>query len=430
MLTHEENELLTRTGPGTPGGAFMRSYWLPVALSSELPALEAAPLARRILSEDLVLFRDDAGRPGLLGLLCSHRCSDLSYARIEDGGLRCLYHGWLYDVNGKVLEMPAEPPNSTYKDRVRHTAYPCVERGGLIFAYLGPGEPPLLPDYEFLSVPPDHRGLARSFLHCNWLQSLEGEIDPSHLSYLHRPLGKKDTRPVPGSSTPADEFYKLDIHPKLEAERTDYGLRCFSVRYAGPGERYLRITNFVLPCAGFIVGNEGRIGEGFNAHWHVPIDDHTHMRIDYSFNRVKPIDNAAHERQWASELRPDGFLVRNAENRYLQDRQAMKTVNFTGMGDYFPAHDAYATETPGPIHDRSREHLGTGDVCIIQARKLLLELIADVQAGREPSHVLRDPARNDMRDIAVVSAVIPESLDYRTSWREAVRTLLPAGGER
>jgi phthalate 4,5-dioxygenase oxygenase subunit len=423
-VTKDEQDLLTHTGPDTPGGAFMRHYWHPVALCSELPA-GARPIARRILGEDLVLFRDDAGRAGLLGLLCSHRCADLSYGRVEDGGLRCLYHGWLFDVTGNVLEMPAEPPASTYKDKVHHTAYPCVEKGGLIFAYLGSGEPPVLPNYEFLDAPEERRSIARSFLNCNWLQALEGEIDPSHLSYLHRPIGKKDNRPVPGGSKPADEFYKTDVHPKLDVERTDFGLRCFSVRNAGPGERYLRITNYVLPCGGAIVGNEGRVGEGYGFHFHIPVDDSHHLRIDYVFNRVRAIDKAAVEARQQSEIRPDGYLVRNASNRYLQDPHAMEVSNFTGMGEYFPAHDAFATESPGPIHDRSREHLGTGDVCIIAARKLLVDAVRAVERGEVPPHVLRDVTRNDMSDIAVVSAVIPDTLDYRTSWREAVKTLLP-----
>jgi phthalate 4,5-dioxygenase oxygenase subunit len=425
MSTSEENELLTRTGPGTPGGDFMRCYWHPVGLSSELPA-DGEPIPRRILGEDLVLFRDDRGRPGLLGLLCSHRCADLSYGRVEDGGLRCLYHGWLYDIEGNVLEMPAEPESSTYRRRVRHPAYPCIEKGGLIFAYLGPGEPPLLPNYEFLEAPEERRSLARSFVNCNWLQSLEGEIDPSHLSYLHRRFDKNDRRPVPGGNRPADEFYKVDVHPKLEVERTAYGLRCFAVRSVGPGERYLRITNFVLPHGGAIVGNEGRVGEGYSFHFHVPVDDTHHLRIDYTFNRLRPIDKERLEAQIRSEIRPDGYLVRNASNRYLQDRRLQKTVNFTGMGDYFPAHDAFATESAGPIHDRTREHLGTSDLCIIQARRLLLDAIRAVQRGESPPHVIRDPVANDMSELAVVSVVIPDTLDYRTSWRDAIKRLSPA----
>jgi len=429
MLSPEENALLTQTGPQTPGGEFMRRYWHPVALGDELPP-GAAPLPRRILGEDLVLFRDDAGRVGLLGLLCSHRCADLSYGRIEGGGLRCLYHGWLFDVSGKVLEMPAEPEASTYKEKVRHPAYPCVEKGGLIFAYLGAGEPPLLPAYEFLAFPEEHRLLARSFLSCNWLQGVEGEIDPSHLSYLHVPLERKDTRPVPGGTKAADELYKADVHPKLEMEETHYGMRCFSVRRVGSGEQYLRITNFILPHMSAIVGNEGRIGEGYNAHWHVPVDDTHHLRIDYVFNRVRPLDKAPAAALAAKEIRPDGYLVRNAANRYLQDREAMKTKTFSGMGDYFPAQDAFAVESQGPVHDRSREHLGTSDVCVINARKLLLEAIRSVARGEDPPHVIRSAAENDMSDIAVISAIVPAEMDYRNGWREAVKAQLPAYASR
>src|SRR5216684_1591436 len=149
MLTKEQNDLLTQTGPGTPGGALLRCYWQPVALAEELPP-GGAPLPVRVLGEELVLFRDDQGRPGLLGLHCSHRGADLSYGRVEAGGLRCLYHGWLYDAAGRCLEQPGEPAGSTFHERIRQTAYPCVERGGLILAYLGPGEAPLPPDYEFL----------------------------------------------------------------------------------------------------------------------------------------------------------------------------------------------------------------------------------------------------------------------------------------
>src|SRR5438067_7297493 len=165
MLTKEENALLTQTGPGTPCGALMRRYWQPVALAEELPS-GGAPLPVRILSEELVLFRDEEGQPGLLGLHCPHRGADLSYGRLEDGGLRCLYHGWLYDRAGRCLEQPGEPAGSTFHDRIRHTAYPCVEAAGLIFAYLGPGEPPLLPAYEALTVPDANRFVIKYYHEC------------------------------------------------------------------------------------------------------------------------------------------------------------------------------------------------------------------------------------------------------------------------
>src|SRR5579871_5386395 len=155
MLTKEDNEILTRTDPGQPAGEWMRRYWLPAALAEELPQ-GGTPLPVRMLGEDLVLFRGEQGRPGLLAIHCSHRGADLSYGRLEDGGLRCIYHGWLYDRDGNCLDQPGEPAGSTYHDKIHQLAYPCVERAGAIFAYLGPGEPPEFPNYEFFTLPDEH----------------------------------------------------------------------------------------------------------------------------------------------------------------------------------------------------------------------------------------------------------------------------------
>ena len=207
MLTQEENQLLTQTGPGTPGGDLFRRYWHPVAMSEELPA-EGAPLNVRILSEELVLFRDDQGRPGLLGLHCAHRGTDLSYGRCEDGGLRCVYHGWLYDIHGRCLEQPGEPRGSQYYKEIRHLSYPCQEAGGLIFTYMGPDEPPLLPAYEWLSVPEERREILKMFYDCNYLQGNEGNPDPAHLSFLHR----ANTPILPGQAMPASyDFVSMEI---------------------------------------------------------------------------------------------------------------------------------------------------------------------------------------------------------------------------
>src|SRR6516162_10900321 len=170
MLAQEENRRITLTGPDSPGGALMRCYWHPIALADELGA---APMPIRILGEELVLFRDDRGRLGLLGLYCSHRCADLSYGRVEDGGLRCLYHGWLYDICGRVLEQPGERGGGANRGDIRQRSHPCQEAGGVIFAYMGPGEAPLLPAYDFLTVPEERRTVTKVFHHCNYLQSNE-----------------------------------------------------------------------------------------------------------------------------------------------------------------------------------------------------------------------------------------------------------------
>jgi phthalate 4,5-dioxygenase len=419
MLTKDENRLITLTGPGTPCGALMRCYWHPVALSDELPS-GAAPVPIKILGEDLVLFRDERGRPGLLGLYCSHRCADLSYGRIEDGGLRCLYHGWLYDIDGRCLEQPAEPPESRYKDEIRHLAYPLIERAGLLFAYMGKGEPPLLPNYEFLMATPDHRYLQKTFMECNYLQALEGDIDPAHLSFLHRslrrPAGRMDARTVPGSDKPATVFLREDGRPTLETECTDFGVRNYAIRNAGDGRRYVRINNFIMPNKVAAIGNEGRAGEGYTVHWHVPIDDETHVQFDFFFNRVRPVARERYEQERATEMVENRYR-RNKRNRYLQDRERMKTDNFSGMGDHYALHDTFAAETPGPIHDRSREHLGSTDLSIVAARRQLLAAIASVQTGRDPVHVIRDSAHDDMSHIVVVSEVISPDVDPKDMWK-------------
>ena len=193
MLTREENDLLTQTDPGKPCGELLRRYWQPAALSEELPP-GGPPIPLRLFGEDLVMFRDDTGSVGLLGLHCSHRGTDLSYGRIEDGGLRCIYHGWLYDVQGECLETPGEPAGSRLREGVRHPAYPCQEAGDVIFTYMGPGEPPLLPNYEVLSVPPEHRFVTKIFLECNYLQGLEGNMDSVHVQFLHRRLSSRRTQ--------------------------------------------------------------------------------------------------------------------------------------------------------------------------------------------------------------------------------------------
>src|SRR5262245_6440616 len=239
MISAEENNLLTQIGPGTLCGNLLRRYWQPVALAEELPE-GGAPLKVKILGEELVLFRDDQGRLGLIRLHCSHRGTDLSYGRIEDGGLRCLYHGWLYDVCGRVLEQPGEPGGGAHRQEIRHPAYPCQESGGIILAYMGPGEPPLLPNYEFLTAPKEYRTATKIFEACNYLQGNEGNIDPVHLSFLHQCLDEAQIarrRMVPGSKSSDNTLLGEDIMPTIEVEITDFGLRIYTLRSAARDKR-------------------------------------------------------------------------------------------------------------------------------------------------------------------------------------------------
>jgi phthalate 4,5-dioxygenase len=412
MMTQEENNLLTRIGPRTPGGELLRRYWQPVALAEELPA-EGAPVKVKILGEELVLFRDDNGRTGLLGLHCSHRGTDLSYGRVEDGGLRCLYHGWLYDICGRVIEQPGEPGGGANRHEIRHLAYPCQEAGGLIFAYMGPGEPPLLPNYEFLAVPAERRAATKIFYACSYLQGNEGNIDPVHLSFLHRFLQEEQVplqRIVRGSEATDNTLLGKDIAPTIEVELMDFGLRIYSTRKSGADKTYLRITSFIFPNLAAFGGST--IGEGYSVHWHVPIDDTSHWKYVLMFSRERPIADELRNKSRA-ELTPDYRLSRNEASRYRQDRDSMKTKTFTGMGFNFQAHDAFATESQGPIQDRTREHPVSSDKAIIAARKLLLSGIKDVKEGREPPHVIRDPRLNRFPNIIVHSELIPASTDWK-----------------
>lgn len=418
MIPQEENNLLIQTSPGTPCGELMRRYWQPVALTPQLPR-GGNPISVRILSEDLVLFRDDQGHSGLLGIHCSHRGTDLSYGRVENGGLRCLYHGWLYDVCGRVLEQPGEPEGGTNRQSINHLAYPCQEAGGTIFGYMGPGEPPLLPDYEFLAVPEEQRTLTKILVNCNYLQANEGNIDPVHLSFLHQKLEEAEKDPrriVPGSDSSDNSLLAKDIAPTIEVDVTDFGLRIYAIRKSGPASCYLRVTNFILPNLAAIGGST--VAEGYSVHWHVPIDDARHWKYIFMFSRERALDPELRNKNTA-ETTPDYRLSRNETNRYQQDRASMRTKSFTGMGFNFQAHDAFATESQGAIQDRTAENLVSSDKAIVAARKLLLNAISDVKAGREPQHVIRDPNLNRFPHLIVHSELVPASTD----WKQYIKKL-------
>jgi phthalate 4,5-dioxygenase len=418
-MLKEETELLTRTGPGTPCGELMRRYWQPAALSEELP-VGGAPLPLRLLGEDLVLFRDPSpgpsgGQPGLLGLHCSHRGADLSYGRLEDGGLRCIYHGWLYDRQGRCLEQPGEPGGSTFHERIRHRAYPCIERNGAIFAYLGPGDPPEFPNYEFLTAPPESAYVSKCFHECSYLQANEGSIDLVHLSFLHyMRYGDSNGRPP----EPISHQGAAPFQEKAEIDLTPYGVRTGVLRPAGdPAHKRLSAIEFVLPNFTAFSANverdpTGPLGYGVN--WHVPIDDTHHWKYQFIFRRGGSIDlEHARDRSEMVDYQP----VRNLGNRFLQDRTEMEFETYTGLGKDFAVHDKWATESQGPIQDHTAEHLGAVDVAVMMTRKLLLKAIHDLESGREPANVIRDPARNSL-PITTCSVIVPASTDWKQFCRD------------
>ncbi|HEX9442678.1 MAG TPA: Rieske 2Fe-2S domain-containing protein [Candidatus Binatia bacterium] len=417
MITQEENQLLTRVGRGTPAGEMLRRYWQPVALSEELPP-GGAPRPVTILGEELALFRDDQGRPGLLGLHCSHRGTDLSYGRVENGGLRCLYHGWLYDINGRCLEQPGEPGCGEHRDQIRHPSYPCKEAAGAIFTYMGPGEPPLLPHYEFLAAPAEQCYVNKMYHECNYLQANEGNIDPVHLSYLHRFFEVPQER-YTGVRNTEESHYALvgrDVAPSIDVEVVDFGVRIYTARRQPGGNVYLRVSYFVLPNLSAFPGQTG--GEGYSVNWHVPIDDTHHWKYIFVFSRGAALDKKMIQRA-RSEVGPDYKLLRNRANRFLQDRESMEDKTFSGMGYGFQAHDLFATSSQGEVQDRTTEHLVSSDKPIVAARKLLEKAIQDIQEGREPPNVVREPAKNRYPHLQVISDLLPGDTDIRQHTRKA-----------
>ncbi len=418
----DDYNVLTRTGPGTPCGDLMRRYWQPVSLSEELPT-GGSSLSIRLLGEDLVLFRDDKDRPGLLALHCSHRGADLSYGRVEDGGLRCIYHGWLYDIHGNCLEQPGEPLGSKTCEKIRHRAYPCQERNGLIFAYLGPGEPPELPNYEFLTNPEEHVFVTKIFSECNYLQGNEGNIDLLHVSFLHysdRDLREEGGANKPGVAGTSEALCTRGSAPQLErceAEIVDVGLRVCKLRTIGPDREYIRVGTLVLPnLYAFPAG-------GLN--WHVPIDDTHHWKYIVAFDRNKPYDKQALRRSRDRFTPPPHYIpVLNKANRYQQHRDSMRSGSYSGIDKWnFPAQDLCVTEGAGQIQDRTREHLMPSDQPLVIGRKLLQGAIHDVLDGRDPPALVRDPKRNRFPTIVATNGIIPSSLD----WREHCRKLVDEG---
>jgi phthalate 4,5-dioxygenase len=413
MLTKKDNDALTRVGARTPGGKMLRRYWQPVALAEEIPE-GGEPVTVRLMGEDLVLFRDPDNRLGLIGLHCPHRGTDLSYGRVEAGGIRCLYHGWVWDIRGKCLEQPCEPEGSKFKNKVKNAAYPVVERAGLILAYLGPGEPPLIPNYEFLSAPAKYIHVNKVHMECNYLQGNEGNIDPAHLSFLHT----FDDTKVDAQSKNLSPLAVRDPKPVMETEVTDFGLRIHTLRNAQPDGYYLRVTNFILPNLSAFPG--GSLTGGYTVNWHVPIDDTNHWKYQIILTRTE--DKALLDKTYFEDgITEDYMPVRNSRNRYLQDRRIMKTWSFSGIGPKpganFTAQDAFAIVTQGAIQDRTKEHLGYGDKVIVQARKLLLKAIADVTKGKEPAHVVRDEKKNSFDHLVIRGEVIQNTEGWLDRWK-------------
>ncbi len=361
MLTAEENELLTRVGPGTPCGEMLRRYWHPVAISSELT--DERPKKRvRILGEDLVVFRDQRGSYGLVGEHCSHRGASLYYGFLEDGGLRCPYHGWLYDREGRCVEQPFEPSQSILKHTIRHPAYPVEELGGLLFAYLGPAEKrPLLPRWDILVLKGVRQFEVHPPLSCNWLQCEENTADVTHTYFLHgHMMAKKGLR--------GGEYYYRPF--------SQYGFQPFT---------WGLLKDWVAegPRGGLAWGNllvfPNMLRLSFAMHWRVPVDD-THTQIFW----LNFTSKESGEGREGEEV--------NYHGPWLNERGEYPL-------DSFPSQDTMAWETQGPIFDRTREHLGASDTGVAAFREMVREAIDTVQQGQDPIALVWDPEKNKMIDL-------------------------------
>jgi phenylpropionate dioxygenase-like ring-hydroxylating dioxygenase large terminal subunit len=386
MMSQDQNDLITRIGPGTPAGRLMRMYWQPAALVEELSG--PRPLkAIKLLGEDFVLFRDETGRYGLMDRDCPHRGADLAFGRLEDGGLRCAFHGWLFDATGQCLQTPAEPDGSTFCERIRQRAYPVVERSGILFAYLGDGEAPPLPGFDCLVAPEPYTFAFKGLIECNWLQALEVGIDPAHASFLHRFFEDEDPATGYGrqfrgasgdSDMPMTKVLREFDRPSIEVETTDYGLRLFALRQLNERNTHVRVTNQVFPH-GFVIPLSA---EMTITQWHVPVDDESCYWYAIFTSFGQPVDKAVMRAQRLElyEL-PDYKSRRNRGNNYGFDAQEQATKTYTGMGHDINVHDQWAVESMGRIQNRTREHLGQSDKAIVAYRRLLRRSIEAMQAG-------------------------------------------------
>jgi phthalate 4,5-dioxygenase oxygenase subunit len=423
MLNKDDNELLTRVGPSTAAGSFFRQYWHPILLSSELPHADCDQLRVRVLGESLIAFRDSSGQPGFLGEHCPHRRASLFYGRNEEGGLRCAYHGWKFDIHGRCMEMPNEVPESRAKDRLRHTAYPAREQGGAIWIYMGPeNPPPPLPGLEWIDVPAGHRYQSKRVQNCNWLQALEGDIDQSHVGFAHRRLDRGGKE---GGRAAIDRIRLSDTHPRMTAEDMPYGVLVGAGRVAEDNQRYWRLTQYLFPHW-VMTGPYGQNPTRHARAW-VPIDDHSTLLFTVTFHPLEPLAQQAIARMregigagYVGEKNfqpatnaPFGAWIPRAslENDFFLDREVQKTTHYSGIGEFW-AQDAALQGSMGAISERSEEHLVTGDVGIVRVRRRLLQALAAMRGGSGSAPAVHEPDAYRVRGAAVL---IPAD----ASWIEA-----------
>jgi nitrite reductase/ring-hydroxylating ferredoxin subunit len=382
MLKREENELVTRVGPDTPMGNVMRRYWIPAILASEVPGPDSDPVRVRLLGENLIGFRDTNGQVGLVAENCPHRGASLFFGRNEECGLRCVYHGWKFTADGTCVDMPNEPAESDFKTKVKAVAYPTVEKAGLIWTYMGPPEKrPPDPNLEWMRAPEGYAHVSKTFQECNYLQAMEGGLDTSHSSFLHRDLD------AAGLSNPRAR----STAPRLEVLNTSYGYMYASIRpLPEDKQNFVRMYHFVMPFYQLRAGGSPKTVGNIDGHIWVPIDDVTCMTYNFHCRKFEPISRSDWEGyehrmgRGPEDYIPGTFKLKaNASNDYGLSRERQRTVNYTGI-EGTNTQDFAVQESMGAIYDRTQEHLGSADTAIIQMRRLLLKACEDVAEGRDP----------------------------------------------
>jgi phthalate 4,5-dioxygenase len=412
MLSVKDNERLVRVGPGTPAGEMMRRYWQPALLTREVATPDGAPARVHLLGEELIAFRDTSGRVGIVEAYCPHRRAPLFFGRNEECGLRCVYHGWKFDVEGTCVDLPSEPAESPMRKGVKLKSYPTFEGGGIVWAYLGPPalKPPQ-PDFEWIRAPETHRYVSKTFESCNYLQALEGGLDTSHSSFLHNNrLGSRELR-------------QRDRSPRIDVHRTDYGYHYVSTRNLGDDGAYIRVYQYLMPTqqlrGGVTTARERNEMPKIDGHIWVPIDDeHTHVyNLMYGYDDTTPMTAdyvEAFEKfsgRGKDELIPGTFrLKRNLSNDFLVDRAVQKTRTFTGI-EGLNTQDFALQEGMGPIVDRSKEYLGTSDRAVVEMRKLLLEAVSAVEKGAAP----RGVDSTECRTVRPYDGIVPKGVDWRSA---------------
>jgi phthalate 4,5-dioxygenase len=449
MLSAEDNEILTRVGPGTPMGNLLRRYWMPACLSSEIARPDGPPARVRLLGEDLVAFRDSAGRVGLVEAACPHRGTSLYYGRNEENGLRCVYHGWKFDVTGQCVDQRSEL--HPFAHRITITSYPVHESGGIIWALLGAprGGPAQartpFRDFGTDSLPASLVAANKEVVYCNWVQSMDGDLDTAHISNLHQ-FDAIDSIPDDGTDRPgypsgyqSMRFWRHDPRSVIEVDDTWHGFRYAGIRATPNGHRHARVTAYIFPSSTIIA----QIPFSTRQIFVVPADDVTTYRYNFT---TQPPQNPrgyggppffTHPAYPFEMLPPNGVVPRayTRDNDYLIDRRAQKGVSYSGIRD-FRSQDAMATESAGPVYDRTREHLGSTDVALVRMHRLLLRVAKGLLRGAEGT----PPAlAGDFRSIRGAEKILEEGEDWRVlgtnddpAVQEALRVLLGevGGGQR